>query len=82
MLKWIGYVHGAEWLPGIPARDLSDDEVEQYGGEAGLLATGLYEPVTGKLKTSVKKSVEEKRLPSDLEWSELSEPDEADFNTI
>ncbi len=29
-------------LPEIPARDLSDDEVERYGGEAALIASGLY----------------------------------------
>lgn len=42
MLKWIGYLKGVEGLDGIPARDLSEDEVEQYGGEAALVATGLY----------------------------------------
>lgn len=37
MLKYIG--NGS--LAGIPARDLTDDEVKQFG-EAFLLATGLY----------------------------------------
>jgi hypothetical protein len=27
----------------VPARDLTDDEVAQHGGEAALLASGLYE---------------------------------------
>jgi hypothetical protein len=29
-------------LAGIPARDLSDKEVRQLGGEKKLIATGLY----------------------------------------
>jgi hypothetical protein len=39
MLKYIGN----KFLPGIPARDLSDEEVKQFGGEKILIATGLYE---------------------------------------
>jgi hypothetical protein len=42
MLRYIG--HGA-WLPDIPARDLTDEEVEQHGGEKALVASGLYEKV-------------------------------------
>ena len=38
MLKYKG--NGA--LVGVPARDLSDEEVEAYGGERMLLASGLY----------------------------------------
>jgi hypothetical protein len=34
---------GAGFLPGVPARDLGEDEVEQYGGAAALIASGLYE---------------------------------------
>lgn len=30
-------------IPGIPLRKLTDAEVEKYGGEAFLLASGLYE---------------------------------------
>ncbi len=48
MLKWIGNTKGIEGLPDIPARDLTDDEVERLGGEAVLLATGLYERITSK----------------------------------
>ena len=33
---------GSSFLPGIPARDLSAEEVKQYGGEKYLLSTGLY----------------------------------------
>lgn len=34
---------GEGFLPGVPARDLNEDEVEQYGGAAALIASGLYE---------------------------------------
>jgi len=40
MLKYIGK---NEALAGVPARDLTDEEVEAYGGEKMLLASGLYE---------------------------------------
>ena len=50
MLKYIG--NGS--LPGIPARDLSDREVEVYGGEESLLATGLYDKPQEKAKRSRK----------------------------
>jgi hypothetical protein len=42
MLKWIGDQKGIEGIPGIPGRDLSELEVEQYGGAVKLLTTGLY----------------------------------------
>lgn len=41
-LRYTGGGFGG-WLPGVPARDLSADEVEQHGGTEGLLASGLYE---------------------------------------
>lgn len=39
MLKYSGK---GSHLPGIPARDLSDDEVRKFGGEQKLISTGLY----------------------------------------
>jgi len=48
MLKYIGK---GSWFPGIPARDLSEEEVKRLGGEKAILATGLYE----KEKASEKK---------------------------
>jgi hypothetical protein len=44
---------GDGFLPGIPARDLTDEEVEAHGGAASLIATGLYQaedskPAAGK----------------------------------
>jgi hypothetical protein len=58
MLKWIGHTQGVEGLFNIPARDLTDVEVKQFGGEKVLLASGLYE------KPKPPKSVK-KALPSD-----------------
>lgn len=39
MLRYIG---NGNWLPGVPARDLTDAEVALYGGKRLLLATGIY----------------------------------------
>lgn len=36
------YIGNGAFLPGIPARDLTADEVKLYG-EKELLASGLYE---------------------------------------
>ena len=33
---------GGGFLPGVPARDLSEDEAAEYGGAEALLACGLY----------------------------------------
>jgi hypothetical protein len=38
MLKYIG--RGV--IPGIPAKDLSDDDVKKHGGKEALIKTGLY----------------------------------------
>lgn len=35
------YIKGSGSLPGIPARDLTEDEVKKFG-RAFLLKTGLY----------------------------------------
>ncbi len=53
MLKYIG--NG--FLPGIPARDLNDDEVKKLGGVKFLLNTGLY--AKPRKKKEVKIVVEE-----------------------
>jgi thiamine monophosphate synthase len=36
------YIGNGAFLPGVPARDLSADEVKQYGGADYLVATGIY----------------------------------------
>lgn len=33
---------GKGFLPGVPARDLTADEVDQYGGAEALVASGAY----------------------------------------
>jgi hypothetical protein len=52
MLKYIG---NGSFIPGIPARDLTTDEVQEYArdyefkgkrGADGLIASGLYERST------------------------------------
>lgn len=55
MLKYIG----VSFIAGIPARDLSDDEVEKYGGKEYLLSTGLFEEPkkSSKRKPKVKEEV-------------------------
>lgn len=39
-LKYIGK---GSFLPNVPARDLTKEEVDQHGGAAYLIGTGLYE---------------------------------------
>ena len=41
-MLWVGKERGQEGIPGIPGRDLSREETEAAGGEAALLATGLW----------------------------------------
>lgn len=46
----LSYVGGG-FLPGVPARDLTAEEVELYGGAKVLIASGLYvedKPAAGK----------------------------------
>ncbi|MBU0495037.1 MAG: hypothetical protein KKA73_25195 [Chloroflexi bacterium] len=42
MLRYIG---DPAYILGVPARDLTDDEADEHGGAAHLVATGLYEVV-------------------------------------
>ena len=50
-LKYVG----SGFLPGVPAKDLTPEQVELYGGEKTLIASGLYE--------REKKSVEPEKKP-------------------
>lgn len=43
------YIGDGSFLPDVPARDLSDEEVKQFG-EAALLASGLYAQPARKAK--------------------------------
>ncbi len=36
------YIGQGSFYPDVPARNLSDAEVEQYGGQEKLLQTGLW----------------------------------------
>lgn len=36
------YIGDGTCLPGVPARDLTAEEVREYGGPLFLLSTGLY----------------------------------------
>lgn len=53
------YIGKGEFVPPYPARDLSDDEVKEFGKDA-LLATGLYaEEGSGKPAAAPKTSKKE-----------------------
>lgn len=59
MLKY----KGNGFIPGIPARNLSTKEVEKYGGEALLVASGIY--TTGKVvQNTVQKTAPKKEQKS------------------
>ena len=45
---------GTSWKRGIPARNLSAEEVEKYGGAEALEKTGLYEVVKERKKYTPK----------------------------
>lgn len=51
MLKW----NGKGFFPGIPARDLTDEEVKKYGGVKFLVGLGCYEKPAKKKKLEVEK---------------------------
>lgn len=51
------YKVGSGFYVGVPARDLSDEEVKHYGRDF-LLSLGLYEEVA-KLQKQVKKDKEQ-----------------------
>lgn len=48
------YIKKGRWLRGVPARDLSAEEVKKHGGVKALEQTGLYKAVRKRIK--VKKS--------------------------
>lgn len=50
---------GGGFLFHIPARDLTEEEVEKYGGEKALLKTGLYERVEQSKKRPERATEEE-----------------------
>lgn len=54
MLKYIGNPINGEYIYGIPARDLSSDEVKAYGGKAYLISTGFYQEPKKPADQSIK----------------------------
>jgi len=50
------YVGKGAWMIGVPARDLSADEVKKFGEER-LLKSNLYEEVKRKSKAELEKPV-------------------------
>lgn len=48
------YIGPGDWLPGIPARDLTEEEAEKYGLEV-LRNSSLYQEVKQKSKSQPKK---------------------------
>ena len=47
-MKYIGM---GSWMYGIPAKDLTSEQVEKHGGVEYLVGTGLYEVVQKPKKT-------------------------------
>jgi hypothetical protein len=44
------YVGNGYWIPGVPARDLTQTDIDATGYSiAQLKGTGLYQPVTQKV---------------------------------
>jgi hypothetical protein len=50
------YIGQGNFVPNVPARDLSAEEVKEYGGEVALLETGLYEKPEEKTPRSKTKT--------------------------
>ena len=58
-MNGLNYV-GSGFLPGVPAKDLTPEQAEQYGGEKALIASGLYtKPVDEKAQPAAKKADKE-----------------------
>ncbi len=53
------YTGKGDYLREVPARDLNDAEVSQYGGERYLVGTGLYKrPIQKRIETIPEPPVE------------------------
>lgn len=57
MLRYVGKGFSLSSL-GVPARDLTDEEVKKYGGEKFLVGTGLYARPLKPMKSATKGMVE------------------------
>ncbi len=65
-LRYTGAGEG-RWLIDVPARDLSDEEAALYGGEASLLASGIYEKADGGKAARASKVNSPSALPAEKE---------------
>ena len=54
MMKYTG--DGKQFAPGLPMRDLTDDEVKQHGKET-IVSTGLYKEIKKTAEKTVKRTV-------------------------
>lgn len=61
MLKYIGRGVNGDFLPGIPARDLTTEEAEAHGGTEFLIATGLYQAADGSSPLTIIKGIGQER---------------------
>lgn len=59
MLRYVGE---GKAIIGIPARDLRDEEVKEYGGEDFLVGTGLYEKMEDEGSKAVRRKYEDKAI--------------------
>ena len=73
MLKYIGGAKGVRY-PGLPERDLQDDELVAFGGKDLLLGTGLYEAVDDKPEPTIAVKADEEKAIAEAFAAE----DEAD----
>lgn len=55
MLEYVG--QGA-FLQGVPARDLTDEEAREHGGEDALVASGLYAGAVGPGEGAIASPIE------------------------
>lgn len=55
-MNGLRYVGGG-FLPGVPAKDLTAEQVEQYGGEKTLIASELYEVIDTPQKAKDEKTL-------------------------
>ena len=62
--KGMRYIGDGTWSTGIPARDLSQEEVKGYGHDK-LIASGLYEDYYTKPKAEKPEDIQEVE-----EWQE------------
>jgi hypothetical protein len=61
MLKYVGKDRTTDWLPGVPARDLTEDEAKAY---PQAVASEFYVSVRGKRTAGPVEQAEEEASPA------------------